>query len=120
MSRRGVVTKIVSAQQIEVDGTPWHVRSVRHRYDASPPMASDNDDVCDDDVPLTVSPAPPPDTEPPDPVAVRPVAAGSDTAVAGDDAECEGSSARRSGRNRRPTDVYGNSVPEDILDEILE
>ena len=30
-SRSGVVTGVVSAQVVEVDGMPWHVRDVRHR-----------------------------------------------------------------------------------------
>ena len=30
-SKPGIVTKIVSDQVLEVDGTPWHVRDLRHR-----------------------------------------------------------------------------------------
>ena len=46
VSRRGVVTKIVSSQQVEVDGVPRHVRSVRRRQGGAPPSppVSDTDD----------------------------------------------------------------------------
>ena len=31
VSKQGMVTKIVSAQTVEVNGVPWHVRNIRHR-----------------------------------------------------------------------------------------
>ena len=136
VSRRGVVTRVVSSQQVEVDGTPWHVRSVRHRCGAAPPVAStsgvDNDDDCYDGVPLVVSSAPTPDGVPLSVSPAPPSDSHSDTTATGDGAngldnsdipggERENGPARRSERARRPPEeLYGSSVPEGILDEILE
>ncbi|KAF0307460.1 hypothetical protein FJT64_021224 [Amphibalanus amphitrite] len=39
VSRPGTVTRIVIDQLIEVDGTPWHVRCVRHRHTGQPTAA---------------------------------------------------------------------------------
>ena len=50
VSRRGVVTKVVSPQQVEVDGVPWHIRCVRHRHGAAPPSPSTDTDTDDSDL----------------------------------------------------------------------
>ena len=54
-SRQGVVTRIVLAQVVEVDGVPWHVRDLRHRYgdDASDADTAGGGD--EDDSPLYIT-----------------------------------------------------------------
>ena len=58
-SATGIVTGIVSAQTVEVDGMPYHVRNLRHRMSTAPvrgpvavgpmPVWSDDDDDDDED-----------------------------------------------------------------------
>ena len=130
VSRRGVVTKVVSPQQVEVDGTPWHVRSVRHRYGAAPPAPdTDSDSDTDTDNAMSVvvcRPEPPShtnsgsddgasvqDDEPMAPVVAVP-------AESNRDGRGEGGAVRRSERIRRPPpELYGIRVPDELVDDVL-
>ena len=56
-SKPGVVTRVVSPQVVEVDGTPWHVRDLRHRQvveetDGSEDRPSETTEM---DVPLYIT-----------------------------------------------------------------
>ena len=125
VSRRGVVTRIVSLQQVEVDGTPWHVRSVRHRHGAAPPTPTSDSDTDDSDADnfLVVSrPGPPPEADDGASVASdeRPPPPAGDVAETNGDGR-EGGTVRRSERTRRPpAELYGSTVPDDIIGDILE
>ena len=52
VSKEGTVTKVVSAQTIEVDGVPWHVRNIRHRLanNGDDAMAASTDDEQEEEI----------------------------------------------------------------------
>lgn len=121
-SRRGVVTKIISAQVVEVDGVPWHVRDLRPRYsdDASDTDTGDGGD--EDDSPLYISTDPPSedhaDTTAGDPGGVQSTSTTTETEGVADGSpdrpreEVVVMPLRRSQRVRRqPDQIYGQTVP---------
>ena len=127
VSRPGTVTRVVSEQQVEVDGVPWHVRCVRRRSSSDQPpgsLAGSSDDSGDDPAVLLASPeqwydaetdgsesaAPLTEeqTEPvPDAATTQPVPG---VAASGQG----GGEVRRSARAGQPPDRYGTVIPSDF------
>ena len=131
-SDEGIVTGVVSAQTIEVDNVPRHVRNLRHRLTVpecprpgalrAPTVEWSDDSECDG---VCVSPAPSDvtesDTRPPS-VAQSPdpdPPTGSD--VSADESETfVPATLRRGTRVRREPERYGDGVPEDVVDALIE
>ena len=145
-SDTGTVTGIVSAQTIEVDNVPRHVRNLRHRLTVTDaprpgslraPTAEWSDDGGEDDgcEGVYVSAAPTevtePHTRPPndaqaaviDPPTTSDVPTESSEPNDGELNENEPpapATPRRSSRERREPDRYGDFVPGDVIDELSE
>lgn len=133
VSRRGAVTKIVSPQQVEVDGVPWHVRSVRRRQGGAPPAApvlsvdtGDSESVDTDNSESVYTNDRDSDVDiAPEPIISRAAESEQLSTHAppeqSESSDDDGGTVRRSTRTRRPPDqIYGHSVPVDMIDEIGE
>ena len=113
MSQRGIITRVVSDQVVEVDGAPWHVRNVRRRSsDSVPPPDGrpQRQDHDDDELPLlvTLDMSQPPEVDVGTDSDGELVVVG-DTETLSQDAPVEAQPAelRRSGRDRRAPDRWG-------------
>ena len=133
-SKRGTVTRVLSDQLVEVDGTPWHVRSVRRRYESEEPVRgseSAGDDLYDFVVDVGGEEVPMGDVD----YANQTSGIGRESDEGGscDDREQsieaadddEGASEtvsvmpRRSERKRKaPEEIYGESVPSEVIDDL--
>ena len=131
VSRKGIVTRLVSDQLVEVDGVPWHVRCVRRRYGAEEAAASgessggeseldDLDFPTVETVPPMAEPDPeqPPPEERPDPAPPDPdlASAPEEDGEEDDPPTPPATELRRSTRVRLPpSELYGRSVPSGCI-----